>query len=94
MAVCLMLCILTLLVSVASAAPEKGNFRGSVSLYEYAGVHVTSSDGEPSCGAFAAYTGLGTNRKGLTVEGATQAYVSGGPGSSVYSGQILSGDLS
>jgi hypothetical protein len=96
MAVGLMLCILTVLVSGASAASEKNkDARVSVSLSEYAGAYITSnSDGEPSYATVITYTQPVISKKGITVKGAALVHVSGSSGSYAYSGQALSGYIS
>jgi hypothetical protein len=95
MAIGLILCILTVFVSGASAASSKDKDRGSVSLSEYAGAYGTSnSDGESSYATVTAYTQPSIGKKGFTIEGAALVHVSGSSGSYAYSGQTLSGYLS
>lgn len=94
MAVGLMLCILTVLVSGASAAPDEDrNSRVFVSLSEYAGAYGTPSSAGDSYATATAYTEVGVGRKGVTIKGATQDSVSGGAGSYAVSGQTLGGYL-
>jgi hypothetical protein len=77
MAVGLMLCILTLLVSGASAASYRGgNFHGSISLSGNSNAYAASTY-MPSYATTSAYTQLGTGPNGLTAVGVTQAYASG-----------------
>ncbi|MGE5457449.1 MAG: hypothetical protein ACM3RX_03765 [Methanococcaceae archaeon] len=95
MAVGLMLCILTVLVSGAGAVPEREdhNSRVFVSLSEYAGAYGTPSSAGDSYATATAYTEVGIGRKGVTIKGATQDSVSGGSGSYAVSGQTLGGYL-
>jgi hypothetical protein len=97
MAVGLVLCILTVLVSGASAASQRDHVvHGSLSLSQHADTYATPIDRSPNTHSSATsytYTQVGSTPNGIFAEGATQVTVSGGPGSYANTGQTLSAHL-
>jgi hypothetical protein len=96
MAIGLMLCIFTMLVSGASAAPYNSNIHGSVSLSQYANAYATPIVGCPDTPSYAStylYSKTTTNPHGFTIIGIAQAVAFGGYGTYAEAGQTLSGDL-
>jgi hypothetical protein len=97
MAVGLMLCILTVLVSGASAASHRSHVvHGSLSSSQYANAYATPIDRSPNTPSSVTayeYSQLGINQNGMFAEDATQVTVFGGPGSYANTGQTLSAHL-
>lgn len=90
--VCLILCILTILVSGVSVVSARSNAQMTLSISESTNAYAASSPGQPAYIATSAYTQLSTKTNGITLKGATQAYASGSSArtqsSSTISGRI------
>ena len=97
MTVVLMLFILTVFVSGVSAHSERSNTKFTASISQYADAYATSTSADEAHAYSTTYAAAGGSdtqkgKAGFAI-GATQAYIDGGSGSQVDSGQTVSGTL-
>lgn len=99
MPVVLMLFILTVFVSGASATPQKSDTKYTISVFEYTDTYATASPADEQSEAYAnTYAAVVASenkggKEGFAI-GATQAHVDGGSGSNIVSAQNIGGTLS